>query len=309
MTETYARRWQGVEPPGVGRGATFEAKIIHQRLYEETGGKNTFCRPVIFDRGDRLHIPTELRGYRCYHAEADFADLVAWLKAAPLGDDGSDSVSEPAPWPPRPADFHWRMANRTGERGLFADMLGGETGRTILFLEGRSGRGKSLLVHELIRYVEILPDCELCHIDCKASPTDDQFRGEICHAFGLQPENLCEQLEHSPSVRVLIIDTYEVANEELQRWIEQRLLPAICRAQHVVCVIGGQRTPARDGTRLQDDAFFRELRPIDDPKDWEAFHDAQDTPNKLPKAFVRKLIAQAGGDPRLIRAILEGPGS
>ncbi len=310
MTETYSRRWDGLESAGVGRGATHEAQMIYQRLYDE-GRKNSFCRVVVFERADSDHIPLDLRRFTKYHAEEKFDELVEWLRTSlpVVTPEVEKAPVELAPWPPLVESFKWRMANRSEECRLFTSIMAGETERRMLFLSGESGRGKSLLVSELMRYLEYLPDCECAHIDCKDSPTDERFQNEICKDFGFQSENLCHQIESSERVRVLVIDTYEKANEELRRWVEKKLLTAVCRSRRVICVIAGQLTPMREGSRLEDESYFFKLSPITDPEIWVDFHERRENTAAIDPLFIGQLTQLAAGNPSLIRAILEGKGA
>jgi hypothetical protein len=59
-TETYLRRFEGKEPPGMGRGASWEGAIITQELYEAHAQTRRFI-PVVFSGADLDHIPLVLR--------------------------------------------------------------------------------------------------------------------------------------------------------------------------------------------------------------------------------------------------------
>ncbi len=65
-TETYSRR--------AGLGATYEAGIIQQLLYN-TGGMNDKFLPVIFTAEDRAHVPLALQRYRNFLLPAGYDDL------------------------------------------------------------------------------------------------------------------------------------------------------------------------------------------------------------------------------------------
>src|SRR5215471_20741899 len=54
-TETYRRRADRQEAPGVGLGATYESQIIQQLLYD-AAGTNDRIVPVLLDPADRPHI-------------------------------------------------------------------------------------------------------------------------------------------------------------------------------------------------------------------------------------------------------------
>jgi tetratricopeptide (TPR) repeat protein len=97
-TETYARRVLKRESPGVGLGATWEAHLIYQRLYE-AAATNVVFRPVVFDVSQIQHVPIALRGFDHFVLPKDLEALVSALSAgspagAPLdGDAGKGSVS------------------------------------------------------------------------------------------------------------------------------------------------------------------------------------------------------------------------
>lgn len=83
-TETYRRRADGREAPGVGLGATYESQILQQILYD-AGGRNDRIIPVILDPADRVYIPTELKRYRCFtlDSDTDYFDLYRLLTKQP----------------------------------------------------------------------------------------------------------------------------------------------------------------------------------------------------------------------------------
>ena len=63
-TETCARRIEGKEEPGTGKGMVWEGHAINQRLYES--GQNNGIIPVVFDSSDIEHIPLVLRSATYY---------------------------------------------------------------------------------------------------------------------------------------------------------------------------------------------------------------------------------------------------
>ena len=67
-TETYCRRANGEEKPGVGLGATYESRLIQQLLYN-TGGVNERFIPGVLTEEDRNHIPVELQSYAHYRLD------------------------------------------------------------------------------------------------------------------------------------------------------------------------------------------------------------------------------------------------
>lgn len=69
-TETYLRRVTKNEEVGKGLGATWEAHIIYQLIYEE-GMRNDKFLPVLLQGGKVEHIPTPLRSFNHYLVEED----------------------------------------------------------------------------------------------------------------------------------------------------------------------------------------------------------------------------------------------
>lgn len=66
-TETYLRRVDGEEPPGVGLGATFESGLILSEIYHSQGG-NTKIIPVVFSQDDRRFVPDFLSPWTIFDA-------------------------------------------------------------------------------------------------------------------------------------------------------------------------------------------------------------------------------------------------
>ena len=93
FSETYRRRYDGKEKPGVGRGVTWEAHLIRTLLYE-TVPENTRIRAVTVADGDERHIPLVLRPYRRYslYIEEEVDELCQWLL--------SPSAFAPPSWKP-----------------------------------------------------------------------------------------------------------------------------------------------------------------------------------------------------------------
>ena len=67
-TETYLRRVDGEEEPGVGHGVLWEGRLIKQHLYD-TGSVSSKFVPVLFADGSDDHVPTPVRGASIYRIE------------------------------------------------------------------------------------------------------------------------------------------------------------------------------------------------------------------------------------------------
>ena len=78
-TETYLRRLQKKEEVGKGLGATWEAHIIYQLIYEK-GMLNEKFLPVLLSGGKAEHIPTPLRSFTHYLVEEEAGYLKLYRK-------------------------------------------------------------------------------------------------------------------------------------------------------------------------------------------------------------------------------------
>ena len=67
-TETYNRRADGKESPGIGHGANWEGLLITQQIFEDAGRNNKFI-PVLLRESDALHVPKFLKPYSRYCVE------------------------------------------------------------------------------------------------------------------------------------------------------------------------------------------------------------------------------------------------
>jgi hypothetical protein len=83
-TETYCRRANGEETPGIGRGAIYESRLIQQLLYN-TGGVNERFIPITLTEEDCNHIPIELQSYPHYRVDiaGGYEDLYRLLTNQP----------------------------------------------------------------------------------------------------------------------------------------------------------------------------------------------------------------------------------
>jgi hypothetical protein len=141
-TETYKRRVEGEEIPGLGHGVRWEAHLSYQHLYN-TGTLNTKFIPVLLKSGEFKHIPTPLQGTTYYHVQTEegYEALYRYLTNQPrtrkpeLGklrqlpprerkQDLSERIwaGEPNSWEIKPADFRSQEREpRLINRQLFHD--------------------------------------------------------------------------------------------------------------------------------------------------------------------------------------------
>jgi len=81
-TETYRRRFDGVEEAGVGRGATLEGLLVSQIMVEE-GMRNEKFLPLLPDGEPEGSIPRLLRSYTKYGFPSGYQELLATLTRQP----------------------------------------------------------------------------------------------------------------------------------------------------------------------------------------------------------------------------------
>jgi len=92
-TETYYRRFRGLEEPGKGKGADWEGAIITQEIYDVRSCTLKFV-PVLFAPQDQSFIPEPLRGWTHYTPTSeegyktlyDFLLGQAGVEPSPLGE-------------------------------------------------------------------------------------------------------------------------------------------------------------------------------------------------------------------------------
>ena len=181
FTETYSRRYQGLEQPGVGMGGTFEGTLCAQLLLETLADNRKFL-PIVFSREDSKHLPPELRNlpYAIPDGDSGFAELLQRLKAwigflPPPGPPEFAPGSAQAlgrPWhPPRPPDRFIGRVEKVGE--VAAALVPGWR----VAIVGAGGMGKTALASVAIAEKSGGPDepgpwtAGLCSHDYYAEPS------------------------------------------------------------------------------------------------------------------------------------------
>jgi hypothetical protein len=84
-TETYLKRAERREKPGIGHGAIWEISVGYVLLYNQ-GMKNKQLVPVVFDKADRTYIPLPLQPYTnyCIADDKGYLELYRRLTNQPL---------------------------------------------------------------------------------------------------------------------------------------------------------------------------------------------------------------------------------
>ena len=69
-TETYYRRFRGLEVPEKGKGVDWEGAFVTQALYDSRSRTNKFI-PILFERADESNIPEPLRPQTHYLLDSE----------------------------------------------------------------------------------------------------------------------------------------------------------------------------------------------------------------------------------------------
>lgn len=316
-TERYCARYEGTETPGVGCGATCEARAIHQILYDASYINDRF-RAVLFSSSDEQHVPGELRDYHRYRVDnpASYNELVAWLKGEPAAVSNTVLASRAGiVWPALTTQYEWNIADRRDIFSALVQMLSGGRQRYLL-LKGDSNVGKTWTLGEMDLYAQRHGiHCTL--IDLKGCRTLEEIIGSLGSAFGSeilrrlhnthgngQTNSLIEDLQCQTSPVLLIFDTYEQATPEVRRWIEGQVLLRLVHAPAVVVVIAGKEVPDHLKYTWRSVAQYLQLGPIPDPSHWREYVERR-YQFQAPEGSIEILTRATRGDPGLLSCLLE----
>jgi tetratricopeptide (TPR) repeat protein len=136
-TEPWFRCFEGTQQPGVGLGGACEARIVRQRLYDDSGVIDDI-RIVLFDDADAASIPIDLRGYHRFHTDRDFEKIVRWLG-------GKLIVNTPRTSIPHNLPSLQPFFGREEELKKIADALDPESRTWGALIDGPGGMGKTSL--------------------------------------------------------------------------------------------------------------------------------------------------------------------
>jgi hypothetical protein len=312
-TPLFRERFDGAPGSGVG----WEALSVRQYLYENLNRK---IRPLIFEQGDRDHIPNALRPFSFFLTTDDgsYAYLLGWLTAATTASAAPPTTAAPATeaavdWPLPASDFPRRLCDRVEEFEHFRSMLAGLTPQRILLVQGPSGSGKTVLVNECITYAQH-QHVPYSLIDLKGAPPLEYVFETLIMDLGaavLQEACSCEpsarthaaiaDLQQSRKPLFVAFDTYEDAPQASQNWIEM-LLSRVDRCPALVVAVFGRKIPEHSGRTWASLAHAAALPPIQGVEEWLDF-----TRGSYPRANVKREHVEAftlamKGDPSQISA-------
>jgi hypothetical protein len=217
-------------------------------------------------------------------------------------------------WPETPPLPVWPIADHTGARDAFGQLLARNAPWQFLPLRGPSETGKSHITGQMMANALNVPDLACGRFDFKGT-TDMEgelraFMQYLGVSLSLQSSRLNDRLgaildalKQRARPTLLILDTYEQAGEAAD-WVEKELLTSLIRAAWLRVVIVGQRVPPAMG------AVWTEVarRPLDlqppPPEDWLAFGNLYKSGITLE--FVRKAYELCGGKASTMAQLL-GP--
>ncbi len=190
---------------------------------------------------------------------AQGAELV--LERLYLLEPGLRPVSGGAPavaqWPDTAPHLSWPLADHSGAREAFAELLTFQARWRYLPIRGASETGKSHITRQMLANVLAMPDFACGRFDFKGTTDMDAEVSAFVQELGVPPPppnpRLQERLGHILSAlkqrahpTLMIFDTYEMAGET-QDWVEKQLLPGLIRATWLRVAIAGQKLPDSTG--------------------------------------------------------------
>lgn len=194
------------------------------------------------------------------------------------------TITNPPPgssWPETPLALVWPMADHTGAREAFGQLLARDSPWQFLPLRGPSETGKSHITKQMMRNALRVTDLACGRFDFKGSTDMDAELGAFVLNLGvpLPPTSprlndrlgaILDGLKQHARPALLIFDTYEAAGGA-QDWVEKQLLPSLVRAPWLRVVIVGQNVPPDAGAMWAEVA----RSPLDllppPPEDWLAY--------------------------------------
>jgi hypothetical protein len=160
-------------------------------------------------------------------------------------------------WPEPPKSLLWPMADHSGVREAFAQLLDREAPWRFLPILGPSETGKSHITMQMISNAFRMPGLACGRFDFKGTTGMDAEVSTFVLQLRLDPppasprlnkrlRHILDQLKERARPALVVFDTYEAAGEA-QDWVEKQLLPSVIHATWLRVVIAGQRVPESTG--------------------------------------------------------------
>jgi SEFIR domain len=303
----WFRCYEGTEACGVGLGACAEAIAIEQRLYNASG-VNPDIRIVAFDPLDRTTIPLDLQPYHCFLYPRDCDDLIRWLTGVSI------EVPVAADWPESAPSLSWAMADHSGVRDVFAQLITRNAPFHYLPIRGPSEAGKSQITKQLLGNALRCPGLACGRFDFKGTTDVDAEVQRFVQHLGVPVPSVMgsltqrltavlKDLNAQPQPTLLIFDTFEMAGSA-EQWVQENLLVTLIRAPLLRVVIAGQRVPEPGGAPWDTEARSAIVLNTPAPEDW--FDYGRPYKPGITIEFVRQAHTFCGGRASVLAQLL-GP--
>lgn len=305
----WFRCYEGTEVPASGLGASAEAGVIEQLLYNQAGVSPNI-RIVTFAEMDPLSVPLNLQRYHRFLDPRDFTDLLKWLT-----DGESAAAGAATEWLTAAPALLWSMADHLDVREAFAQLLTRGAKFRYLPMCGPSDRGKTQLTRLLLGNAFRCPGIACGRFDFKGVTDVDAE----CQRFGqhlgipLPPAHpnlthrfnaMLSELRAAAKPTLLIFDTFEAADAAAEKWIKDDLLVELARRDWLRVVIAGQRVPQRTGETWEANAHHTITLEPPEPEDWFEF--GREHKPDITLDFVKEAHRVIGGKASLLAQLL-GP--
>ena len=241
--------------PGEGLGATYEAGIVEQSLYDKQG-INTRFRFAILDDTRSEQFPTELKRWHQFHPFINndhLNSLLSWI--ANCLDIRNFEVPT-VRWPP-PIAFEPDLADREKIWPHIVSLFAGQSRERIYLFEGATNLGKSALIKQAVRYAK-LSHIPSVTIDFRDGTLDiagilgqfeldlgKQFLPNFCAQGADKVHLLRKDFRALREPILLIFDTYEAVadNPQTADWLSQQILNEVETSSALCILLAGQKIP------------------------------------------------------------------
>ncbi|MCL4203945.1 MAG: TIR domain-containing protein [Pirellulaceae bacterium] len=217
-------------------------------------------------------------------------------------------------WPASPPTLSWPMADHSGAREAFAQLLTAGVDQRYLPIRGASETGKSHITRQMLANALAIPDLACGRFDFKGTTDMDREINALVQELGVPAPSpgsrlddrlrqILDGLKQRARPTLLIFDTYEMAGDAAD-WIEKQLLPSLIRAAWLRVVIAGQKLPDTAGAVWS--AVAQPTLQLVPPPAEEWFDYGRQHHDDLTLAFVEEACRRASNRASLLAQLL-GP--
>lgn len=186
-----------------------------------------------------------------------------------------------ATWPTSPPALSWPMADHSGAREAFGELITAGVAWRLLRIKGASETGKSHITRQMLANALAIPDLACGRFDFKGTSDMDREVRAFVQDLGVPVPTSTRRLQEGfdqilAALRLrarptlLMFDTYEAAGEAYE-WVEKSLLQTLMRATWLRVVIAGQTVPGSSSAVWASVArpILELVHPL--PEDWFKF--------------------------------------